>query len=85
MAEGRSTDSLLAFLLGAVAGAAAGVLLAPRSGRETREVLSDWLEQGRERTRDFLDKEREVLHHKKGQLSSAIQAAKEAYREAGQS
>ncbi|MBI3548454.1 MAG: YtxH domain-containing protein [Elusimicrobia bacterium] len=82
MADDRSSDGLLAFLLGAVAGAAAGVLLAPRSGEETREILRDWLEETREKTRDFVEKEREHLRHKKEQIEGALDAAKKAYRDA---
>lgn len=82
MAEERSsTDALLAFLLGAAAGAVAGVLLAPRSGEETRERLKDWLEEKREKTQEFLEKEREHLRHKKDQVSTAFDAAKKAYRD----
>jgi len=82
--ERNSTDSLLAFLLGAAAGALAGILMAPRSGAETREQLADWLKEGREKTRDFIDKEKDTLRHKKEQISSAIEAAQKAYREAGE-
>ncbi|WP_207491736.1 YtxH domain-containing protein [Aridibaculum aurantiacum] len=35
------SKTLLAFTAGALAGAAAGILLAPASGKETRELLAD--------------------------------------------
>ncbi|HET9831057.1 MAG TPA: YtxH domain-containing protein [Vicinamibacterales bacterium] len=37
---------LLAFLVGAIAGAAVALLYAPASGRETREYLSDKAREG---------------------------------------
>ena len=37
---------LLAFLVGAIAGAAVALLYAPASGRETREYLSDRAREG---------------------------------------
>ncbi len=42
---------ILSFLVGALTGAAAAVLLAPRSGRETREILG-------EKWRDAADRSR---------------------------
>jgi gas vesicle protein len=44
---------ILSFLVGALTGAAAAVLLAPRSGRETREYLG-------ERWRDAADRSRQL-------------------------
>lgn len=85
MSEGSSSDALLGFLLGAAAGAAAALLLAPRSGEQTRKRLAEWLEENRDKTKDFLEKEREKLHHTKERISSAVEAAKSAYREADRS
>ena len=44
---------ILSFLVGALTGAAVAVLLAPRSGRETREILG-------ERWRDAADRSRNL-------------------------
>jgi gas vesicle protein len=82
MAEGSSSDILLGFLLGAATGAVAALLLAPRSGEQTRKRLADWLEENRGKTKEFLEKEGEKLHHAKDRISSAVEAAKSAYREA---
>jgi gas vesicle protein len=54
--ENNGATTLLAFVIGAAVGAAAGILLAPRSGRDTRRRLRGWaedageelMEQGRE-------------------------------------
>ncbi|MFH1726770.1 MAG: YtxH domain-containing protein [Elusimicrobiota bacterium] len=82
MAEQDSGESsILAFLLGGVAGAAIGLLLAPTKGEETRKRVIDWLEEGQEKAKRFLDGEKEVLKHKGEQLGAAWEAGKKAYGE----
>jgi gas vesicle protein len=50
--EDRSTSGVvLSFLVGALTGAAVAILFAPRSGRETREMLGDRLRESAERGR----------------------------------
>jgi gas vesicle protein len=47
---------ILSFLLGGLAGAAVAVLYAPRSGRETREILGERLREGKERGKRLREK-----------------------------
>jgi gas vesicle protein len=65
---GGASGVILSFLVGALTGAAAAVLLAPRSGRETREMLG-------ERWRDTADRGRhlrdEALEKSRGALDEA--------------
>ena len=50
--EDRGTSGVvLSFLVGALTGAAVAILFAPRSGRETREMLSEKLRETAERSR----------------------------------
>jgi gas vesicle protein len=79
MSDNNSGEGVLAFLLGGVMGAVLGLLLAPRSGEETRELLGDWLEENRDRTRRFLDDEREVLETQKHKIEAAWRAGKKAF------
>ena len=44
---------VLSFLLGALSGAALAILFAPRSGRETREILGEKLRETAERGRQI--------------------------------
>jgi gas vesicle protein len=53
----ESSFSSVWYLLGGVAiGAAAGLLLAPKKGSETRDDISDWSRRSREKTRSLMTK-----------------------------
>jgi len=55
--DGNSASGImLSFLLGGLTGAALAILFAPRSGRETREMLGDRFREGAERSREVRDK-----------------------------
>jgi gas vesicle protein len=73
---------LLAFLLGAVSGAAAALLYAPKSGRETREYLGDKASEARARAADAAAKGREAIAQGRETLSTAIERGREAYQQA---
>jgi gas vesicle protein len=80
------------FLLGALAGAAAALLLAPKTGRETREILAersgDIMKRAQQkagetqaRAGDLFDKGREYFEEQTQRLTSAFEAGKAAMRE----
>jgi gas vesicle protein len=73
---------LLAFLLGAVAGAAVALLYAPATGRETRELLSERAREGRERATEAAAKGREIINQSRETLATAIERGRDAYRQA---
>jgi gas vesicle protein len=81
------------FLAGLGLGALAGILYAPRSGDETREVLRAKAEEGREYMRrtardakdqasQWADRGREVVNQQKDQFRAAYEAGRQAYQEA---
>jgi gas vesicle protein len=91
MADSDS-NSFVWFLVGLGVGAVVGVLYAPRSGNETRQVIRDKAEEGRDymqskareaRTQasDWVDKGREVLNAQRDQFKSAYEAGRQAYHE----
>ncbi len=73
--DDRSTGAsgaIVSFLLGALSGAALAILFAPRSGRETRELLGDRLRETAERGRHLgeqaMEKGREMAEDATGYL-----------------
>jgi gas vesicle protein len=73
---------LLAFLLGAVSGAAVAMLYAPASGRETREYLGERAREGRDRATEIAEKSRQVMGQGRETLANAVERGREAYQQA---
>jgi len=82
-----------AFLFGLGVGVAIGILFAPKSGEETREYLrnkasegSDLLKQRsaelKQTAADWVDKGKDALNRQKETLADAVEAGRQAYREA---
>ena len=80
--SGGAGSVLLAFLLGAVSGAALALLYAPATGRETREYLGDRAREGRARAADAAAKGREAINQGRETLTNAIERGREAYQQA---
>jgi gas vesicle protein len=94
MADERSDPAgyLGWFFLGATLGAAAALLLAPKTGRETRDLLAeksgDFARKAQElateaqgRAGEWVDKGREVFEEQTQRLLTALEAGKQAMRE----
>ena len=73
---------LLAFLLGAVSGAAVALLYAPAPGNETRERLGERAREGRERATEAAQKGRQMIKEGRETLTTAIERGREAYNQA---
>ena len=80
--NGGAGSILLAFILGAVSGAAVALLYAPASGRETREYLNEKAEEARARAAEAAAKGREALKESRETLTTAIERGREAYQQA---
>lgn len=89
MADDRGVSAGLAFLSGALVGAVAALLLAPQSGRESREQLREYARRAEENLHDLaqmatetfdkaMDKGREFAQEKKSVLTEALEAGREA-------
>ena len=81
----------LSFILGGVVGAALAILYAPCEGTRARGKLKDLTEdmkeksghlseEWKEKAATFIEKGKEFVEQKKGMLSSAFDAGKEAMR-----
>ena len=73
---------MLAFLVGAVAGAAVALLYAPAPGSETREFLGEKVREGKDLAADAAAKGREVVNQGRETLTTAIEKGREAYQQA---
>jgi len=73
---------MLAFMLGAIAGAAAALLYAPATGRETREYLGDKVREGRDRANEAAAKGRDFINQGRDTLATAMDRGREAYQQA---
>jgi gas vesicle protein len=81
--EGAGAGSvLLAFILGAISGAAVALLYAPASGRETREYLGDKAREGRARAADAVERGRQVFNEGRETVANAVERGREAYQQA---
>jgi len=79
------------FLVGLGIGALVGILFAPQSGEETRELLSKKADEGREyaqrkakelreRAEDLVEQSKQVVARQKDSLVAAVDAGREAYQ-----
>jgi gas vesicle protein len=92
----NDSNSIGWFLAGLGLGALVGVLYAPKSGRETRETILQTAQEGREyvtnrgqefkgQVDEFVKKGKDTLNRSKEQISSAVDAGRQAYRDAVES
>jgi gas vesicle protein len=73
---------LLAFIMGAVSGAAVALLYAPAAGRDTREFLGERAREGRERAAQAVERGRDLMNQGRDTLATAMERGREAYHEA---
>lgn len=80
--RGSSAGVLVAFLSGAALGAIAALLLAPQSGRESRERLRVYARQAEDNLRDLAGRAGEVLEEVVDEGKEFVEAKKSVLREA---
>lgn len=80
------------FFLGLGLGIAAGMLFAPKSGAETRNMIASKANEGKEYLRrrsdelrdsaaDAIDRGRQAVGRQRDQFGAAVEAGRQAYRE----
>jgi gas vesicle protein len=86
-------NGLSSFLLGLGVGVGIGMLFAPKSGQETRQIIKEKAEEGTEFIKQrgselkdtaagWVDKGKEAVGRQKETLNDAVEAGKQAYRDA---
>jgi gas vesicle protein len=80
--ESNGGAVLLAFLAGAISGAAVALLFAPASGDETRQFLSDKARESRERALAAAREGRDAVRRQREHLATAVERGREAYNKA---
>lgn len=77
----ENKNLLTGMFIGVAVGLAASYLLAPTSGGETRQKVTDAAEQASQRVKELVDKSREYVETKTSQLHEAVEAGKQAAEE----
>jgi len=92
MSEDNGGSQIGFFLAGLGIGTVIALLLAPRSGKETRDMLVQKAEEGRDfvinkseeirkQAEDAVDKGKDLVTKQKELLSAALEAGKQAYQD----
>jgi gas vesicle protein len=95
MSDRDNGSSIMWFLAGLGFGALMGVLFAPRPGRETRDAIKNSAQEGgeylktrgreaKETVNQWVDRGKDVVGQQKERISAAIDASRQAYREAAE-
>jgi gas vesicle protein len=79
---GAAGTVIVAFVLGAVTGAAVALLMAPATGEETRRILADKAREGRDRANEAARQGREFVSRQKETIATAIERGRDAYEQA---
>jgi gas vesicle protein len=80
------------FLLGLGVGIGIGILFAPKSGKETRQLIKEKADEGGEYLKqrstelkqsasEWVDKGKEAINRQKETLADAVEAGRQVYRE----
>ena len=80
--NGSAGSVLMAFVLGAAAGAAIALLYAPAAGEETRRKIKEKARAGRETAESVARDGREFLSRQRENLGAAVDRGREAFQEA---
>jgi gas vesicle protein len=86
MSKDRSTAGsvIVAFTLGALAGAAVALLYAPATGEETRRRLAEKAREGRDRAQSAAREGREFLERQRENITATVDRGRQAFEQGRQ-
>lgn len=73
---------MVAFVIGALTGAAVALLFAPATGEETREFLGQKARDGKAKAREAMDQGRDYYENQRENLVTAVERGREAFNQA---
>jgi len=82
MAKDNSGTVMVAFVIGALTGAAVALLFAPASGEETREYLGQKAREGKAKAREAMDQGKDYYRNQRDTLVTAVERGREAFNQA---
>ena len=82
MAKDNSGSVMVAFVIGALTGAAVALLFAPASGEETREFLGQKAREGKEKAREAVEQGKDYYRNQRENLVTAVERGREAFNQA---
>lgn len=80
--DSSGSSVIMAFVVGALTGAAVALLFAPASGEETREYLGKKAREGKDKAREAVDQGREHYDRQRDNLVTAVDRGRDAFQQA---
>lgn len=78
----NSGSVMVAFVIGALTGAAVALLFAPASGEETREYLGQKARDSKAKAKEAMDQGRDYYRNQRENLVTAVERGREAFQQA---
>ena len=80
--DSNGSSMMIAFVVGALTGAAVALLFAPASGEETREFLGKKARESKDKALEAMDQGREYYARQRENLTTAVDRGREAFQQA---
>jgi len=80
--DSNGNSFVIAFVVGALTGAAVALLFAPAPGEETRDYLAKRARESKDKARDAMGQGREYYEQQRENLATAVDRGREAFQQA---